>query len=78
MSNHRWDLDKVKIGLDKFYREFGRYPTATEFENYPHLPSARQMQRRFGGIVQLRETLGLEGPFDLTKGEYSSQKGQGH
>ncbi len=60
--------------MEKFRLQFGSYPTATEFEDCSYLPSARQMQRRFGGMMSLRKTLGLEGQLDLTRGIHSSNR----
>lgn len=64
----------MKDGFEKFYEAHQRYPTATEIDNYRHLPSSRQIQRRFGGLPQLRKELGLSGPNDFTKGIYSSER----
>jgi len=72
MNQYRWTLEKVKSGLEKFYKENNRYPTATEVNEFPSLPSSRQIERRFGGLVKLRKTLKLSGPWDFTKGAYSS------
>ncbi|PCI19831.1 hypothetical protein COB64_02950 [Candidatus Wolfebacteria bacterium] len=69
-----WTLDNVREGLDRFYKEHNRYPTAHEFDNFIYLPSSRTIQRKFGGLVQLREELNLKGPKDFTKGDYSSQR----
>ena len=73
-SQNQWLLDDLRDGLEKFYIEHKRYPTALEIDNYSYLPSSRQIQRRFGGLVELRQKLGLQGPVDFTKGEYSSTR----
>lgn len=70
----KWDLEKIKRGFESFYQENNRYPTSHEIDNYPYLPSARQMQRVFGGLVELRKKLELKGPINFTEGEYSSQR----
>lgn len=54
-----WDSDRVKLGFEKFYTEFGRYPTAHEVDEYVHLPSSRQIQRKYGGLIEVRKSLGL-------------------
>lgn len=70
----KWTLEDIKVGFDKFYSEHSRYPTATEIDVCAYLPSTRQVQRRFGGLPQLREILKLKGTHDFTKGEYSSNR----
>ncbi len=56
-----------------FYSEYGRYPTATEVDSCAYLPSSRQIQRNFGGMVFLRQQLGLQHD-DFTKGQYGSKR----
>lgn len=68
-----WTLEKLKEGLEKFHKIHGKYPTSQEVDAFKYLPSSRQIQRRFGGLVNLRKQLGL-GPFDYTKGSYSSDR----
>ena len=70
----KWTIEKIAEGLEKFYKEYSHYPTCTEVDNYPHLPSARQIQRNFGGLPALRKQLKLKGQNDFTKGEYSSNR----
>lgn len=53
-------MENIKQGLERFHYEHGRYPTAEEIDAYPHLPSSRQIQRAFGGLLALRKQLGLE------------------
>lgn len=55
-----WNENKIKEGFQKFFNEYGRYPMALEVDNYPFLPSSRQIQRRFGGLPSLRRLLGLK------------------
>lgn len=54
-----WNKEKIKEGFEKFFSEFGRYPTAEEIDRYQFLPLSRQIQRLFGGLVNLRRELGL-------------------
>lgn len=73
-SQKPWKEEDLKDGLEAFYKEYQRYPTSHEFDDFPYLPSSRQIQRRFGGLVELRKALGLNGPTDFTKGSYSSKR----
>jgi len=70
----RWSLKDIQNGLEEFHKESGRYPTSQEFDTYPHLPSSRQIQRRFGGLVALRNELGLLGQKDFTRGAHSKKR----
>src|SRR3989344_928256 len=60
MLETKWTKEKIKDGLEKFFLQNGRYPTANEIDLFPGLPSSRQIQRAFGGLVGLRKDLGLE------------------
>jgi len=53
-----WDKQSIQDGFDRFRREHGRLPTAPELDDTPYLPSSRQIQRAFGGLVSLRKELG--------------------
>lgn len=68
-----WTLEELKLGLEHFYQENKRYPTSHEFDTFPYLPSSRQIQRTFGGLVKLREKLGLP-QTDLTTGQHSRDR----
>ncbi len=72
--NNKWSLDRIKKGFDLFYKEFGHYPTSTEIDNYKNLPSSRQIQRRFGGLPNLRKQLSIGGQLDYTRGQHSSER----
>src|SRR4030042_2547087 len=63
----KWTLENIKEGLEKFYKEFGKYPTALDIDKYPYLPSSRQIQRKFGGLPNLRKSLNIQ-DLDYTKG----------
>ncbi|MFT5179480.1 MAG: hypothetical protein ACI9GH_000006 [Candidatus Paceibacteria bacterium] len=69
-----WDLKKIKKGLTSFYKVNKRYPTSVEFDKHEDLPSSRQIQRRFGGLVNLRKELKLTGQHNLAEGSYSSKR----
>ncbi|KKU70726.1 MAG: hypothetical protein UX94_C0001G0015 [Parcubacteria group bacterium GW2011_GWA2_47_21] len=73
-TKNKWTISNIKDGFERFFRDYSRYPTATEIDGCDYLPSSRQIQRRFGGLPRLRETLKLKGVHDFTKGEYSSNR----
>lgn len=56
----KWTLEKVREGFEKFYKLHNRYPTAYDVDDFDFLPSSRQIQRKFGGLVNLRKELGLK------------------
>lgn len=56
----KWTLEKVRDGFDKFFVLHNRYPAAYEVDDFDFLPSSRQIQRSFGGLVNLRKLLGLK------------------
>jgi hypothetical protein len=70
----KWTIERIKEGFNKFYSLHKRYPTTTEIDSFPSLPSSRQIQRRFGGLPALRKQLNLSGPTDFTTGQYSSDR----
>ncbi len=74
MEKQLWTIKKIKDGFEKFYEAHKHHPTATEIDEYTFLPSSRQLQRRFGGLPQLRRQLAMGGPEDFTKGAYSSER----
>src|SRR3989344_5505474 len=69
MPPTKWDLNKIKYGFEEFYKLNKRYPSALEIDKYPLLPSSRQVQRKFGGLKELRKLLNLpDEDIDYTKG----------
>lgn len=54
-----WKIENIADGLKKFFHERGRYPTVHEIDDLDYLPTSRQIQRAFGGLVKLRQKLGL-------------------
>lgn len=70
----KWIVDDIKSGLKRFYIENKRYPTATEVDDYPYLPSAKTIQRRFGGLVAFRDSINLSGQNDFRSGKYSRER----
>jgi hypothetical protein len=69
-----WTLEKVRQGLERFYKEHSRYPTSREIDLYEFLPTSKTIQRKFGGLVMTRKELKTEGPDDFRKGSYSSER----
>lgn len=67
-KNTGWDIEIVRRGMEQYLVEFGHYPTAKDFDEVTYLPSARHVQRIFGGVVQLRKQLGYQDT-DFTRGE---------
>lgn len=69
-----WSLPELEVGLKHFFEEHGHYPTATEVDAYKYLPSARSIERSFGGLIELRKKLKLGDNHDFRTGEYSSNR----
>ncbi|MBX4210458.1 hypothetical protein KW783_00605 [Candidatus Parcubacteria bacterium] len=69
-----WTLDEISAGLKSFFDEHGRYPTATEVDLYQFLPSARSIERRFGGLIKVREMLNLNSQSDFRNGKHRSDR----
>lgn len=63
-----WTIDTIGKGIERYYAEHEHYPTANDFDECAYLPSARQIQRKFGGLEALRTTLGLA-EANYTKGD---------
>jgi hypothetical protein len=64
-----WSIEQVKEGFERFIAEHGRLPTAYEVDDTDYLPSARQIQRRWGGLSELRLALGY-GDVHFGKGDH--------
>jgi len=70
-----WSLEDISEGLKRFYDENNkRYPTTQEMDACPYLPSARSIQRNFGGLVALRRDLKLKTQADFRSGERGSAR----
>lgn len=69
-----WSFEDLKKGFEQFYKINRRYPTSHEVDEFEFLPSARSIQRRFGGLVELRKSLELKGSDDFRTGTHSSQR----
>jgi hypothetical protein len=64
----KWTTEVIKEGVARYLKEEGRLPTSRDFDLMPYLPSARQIQRMYGGLPTLRTLIGLE-DIDYTKGD---------
>lgn len=58
MRREIWTIEKIKEGFKRFKKEYGRLPRAPEVDRLEYLPSSRNIQKRFGGLAQLRNQLG--------------------
>lgn len=73
MSRYKlWKLEDLKVGLDRFYKENGRFPTVSDLDNINYLPSSRWIQLKFGGMVKVRKDLGYSDAH-LGIGKYRTQ-----
>lgn len=68
-----WTDEMLKAGFERYVKENGRLPTAYEIDDTEYLPSARQIQRRFGGVSQLRKELGY-GDVHFGKGDHRGDR----
>src|SRR5579872_7439685 len=71
-QKEKWTIENIKDGLEYFNELNGRYPSSMEIDSFEYLPTRRMIERNFGGIVNLRKTLNLQGSSDFTKGEVRS------
>ncbi len=76
MKKDLWTIELVKERILKYFKEHAVYPTATDFDECDYLPSSRQMQRKFGGLVTLRTILKIPDQTDYTTGLHSTQRAQ--
>lgn len=68
MPQTKWTIENIREGINRFKAEKGHMPTAFDFDRTPYLPSARQIQRKHGGLESLRAQLGYD-ELNYTKGE---------
>lgn len=73
MPTARWNYESIRLGVERFVADNGRPPTAIDFDRTKYLPSARQVQRAFGGLESLRRELGHE-DLNYTKGSLRSPR----
>lgn len=68
-------MEEIKSLMERFRNENGRYPGSMDFDLTEYLPSARQVQRKFGGIVSLKTKMEIPiEEIDFRKGFYRSNK----
>lgn len=65
-----WTKDEILAGVLQFMGEHSRFPKANEFDHCEYLPTARSIQRSFGGLIGLKQELGIADNYH--KGEYRS------
>jgi hypothetical protein len=70
--NVYWTLDRIKIGVEKFMTENKKYPSATDFNLTPTLPTSRHINMYFGGMNDLRLLLNIDNTYNPHKGIYRS------
>jgi len=58
MDKYKWTTESIKEGLERYNKENGHFPTALEIDKSGYLPSSRQIQRRFGGLLNFRKMSG--------------------
>ena len=73
-SQKPWSKEELKAGLENFYKQYKHYPSAPEIDSYSYLPSARTIERSYGGVVNIRKILSLDGQHDLRTGTHSSER----
>lgn len=54
-----WNIESIKVGIERFVQEHDRLPRAREMDKVDYLPTARTVQRTFGGVQKLRQALGF-------------------
>jgi hypothetical protein len=64
----KWSIDNLRDGFNYFFELNGHYPTSRDVDNFEYLPTRKTLERSFGGITKLRETLGLDIPKDYRTG----------
>ncbi len=73
IRNDKWTLENIKSGINRFFIENKKYPTARDFDKTDYLPPARTIQRNFGGLERIRGLLIPDSPKNFTVGETRSR-----
>jgi hypothetical protein len=60
MPKIKYTEENIKAGFEKFREQNGRYPNVFEIDDFEDLPTARTLQRRFGGARGIRAKFGLD------------------
>lgn len=71
-TQSQWTKDQLRAGFNHFKETYNRYPTAHEIDTFSYLPSARSIQRAFGGLVNVRKELFPEEISNFTTGTHRS------
>ena len=56
----KWELEDISKGFALYYELNKKYPTTQEINKFTSLPSAKTIQRKFGGINFIRKQLEIE------------------
>lgn len=68
-----WTKEELRAGFMAFYEAYNRFPTSHEIDAYEYLPSARSIQRSYGGLVSLRKELFPDSISNYTLGAHRSE-----
>ncbi|MFA6524654.1 MAG: hypothetical protein WCT33_00110 [Patescibacteria group bacterium] len=68
-----WNIDNILSGFRQYYKENNRWPVASDMKNCTYLPTVKTLERKFGGITNIRKELGLT-ETNYTKGATRSRK----
>ncbi len=67
-----WTEREILNNIKLFYEKNNHFPTAYEIDECNYLPTSRQIQRKFKGLINLRNKLkNIDNP-DLRKGDQRS------
>jgi hypothetical protein len=69
-----WSKEQLLAGLLHYEKLYGRFPTSHEIDAFEYLPSARSIQRSYGGLVKLRQELLPDSIANYTIGEHRSRR----
>ncbi len=67
--NKTYTIQVLREGFERFRLEHGHSPSALEIDACPYLCSSRQIQRKFGGLTNIREMLQIQDS-DYAVGEH--------
>ena len=72
-GQEQWTKEEIKAGFEYYKELYNKYPSAQEIDEFPYLPSARSIQRTYGGLVKIRKELCPGEVSDYTRGKYRSR-----
>ncbi|MBI4135117.1 hypothetical protein HY477_00050 [Candidatus Uhrbacteria bacterium] len=67
-----WNIDNVISGFKKFFADNKRWPVAADMRLCPYLPNVKTLERKFGGIRNVRHIMGID-VVDFSSGESRSK-----